>query len=281
MTPNSDSQSVADNAPENLDLPAGMFRTGTGTGKTIVTIAKKLGNTEQVINMSATYEKVPEEGGDLALFEGDIVLGTVEEMLAAEQSGDIKGIGIIGAQFRWPSRDIPYVTVPELAERVKAATAHWQKHSPFRFIARTDQKDYLSFEKRNGCFSRVGRQGGKQVISLGVGCGLGAAIHEIGHALGLWHEQSRSDRDQHITVVLENVAPEHRHNFDKHVLDGKDLGKYDFGSIMHYPAKAFSTNGKDTIVTKHGESIGQRVGLSANDIAAVRMLYPNLPWPKH
>jgi hypothetical protein len=281
MTPNPDSQPVADNSPDSLDLPPGMFRAGADPGTTIVTIAKKLGSTEQVVNMSVTYEKVPEEGGDLAMFEGDIVLGTVEEIQAAEQSGDVRGIGIIGAQFRWPSRNIPYVTVPELAERVKAATAHWQKHTPFCFIPRTNEKDFLSFEKRDGCWSRVGRQGGKQVISLGLGCGLGAAVHEIGHALGLWHEQSRSDRDQHITVLLENVAPQHRHNFDKHVLDGKDLGKYDFGSIMHYPPTAFSINKKDTIVTKHGESIGQRVGMSAGDIAAIRMLYPNLPWPKH
>jgi len=73
---------------------------------------------------------------------------------------------------------------------------------------------------------------------------------------------------------LENVAPSLRHNFDKHVLDGTDLGEYDFESIMHYPKDAFSINGEDTIRTKNGESIGQRNGLSPRDIAATKRLYP-------
>ena len=54
------------------------------------------------------------------------------------------------------------------------------ERTPFKFVPREAQNDYVSFERRQGCWSRVGRQGGKQVISLGTGCGLGAAIHEIG-----------------------------------------------------------------------------------------------------
>jgi hypothetical protein len=65
------------------------------------------------------------------------------------------------------------------------------------------------------------------------------------------------------------------HNFDQHVVDGIDLGTYDYGSIMHYPKDAFSQNGGDTIVPKQeGVQIGQRTGLSAGDIAAVKNLYP-------
>ena len=71
-----------------------------------------------------------------------------------------------------------------------------------------------------------------------------------------------------------NVDPAYVHNFDQHIADGIDLGAYDYGSIMHYPRKAFSKNGEETIVPKHGEPIGQRVGISAGDIAAVKQLYP-------
>ena len=61
----------------------------------------------------------------------------------------------------------------------------------------------------------------------------------------------------------------------------EDLGNYDHGSIMHYPAKAFSKNGQDTIRTRDGTAIGQRNGLSRSDIESVRKMYPNIDWSQH
>ncbi len=112
------------------------------------------------------------------------------------------------------------------------------------------------------------------MISIGLGCGLGQAIHEIGHAVGLWHEQSREDRDQFVRIAWENIIPNMEHNFDQHIADGDDIGPYDYDSVMHYPAKAFSSNGLDTIVALGGQPIGQRNGLSDADVAAVLELYP-------
>lgn len=210
-----------------------------------------------------------EDRDGLAIFEGDIVLGDLDAPVA-------KGIGIVGEQFRWPDGVVPFGADVAVAALAQAAAQHWQQRTNgrIRFVAHADEDDWVHVKRLNGSWSHVGRQGGEQELSLGVGATVGTAIHEFGHALGLWHEQSRGDRDQHITVILDKVDPNNRHNFDRHIADGFDIGDYDFGSIMHYPRTAFSIDGTDTIVTRNGESIGQRNGLSAGDLAAIARLYP-------
>jgi hypothetical protein len=256
----------------SLDLPSEMFRSGSTMKKTVATMARRKTG---VVNVDLPYSEV----GGLAIYEGDIVLATVEEVRAAEQAADSKGIGITGANFRWPDGKVPFVIAEEVVrDRAEAAIAHWRQRTPFTFVPHSNQPDFLSFQGLDGCFSRVGRQGGMQVISIGTGCSIGSAIHEIGHALGLWHEQSRSDRDQFVTIVKANIDPGFVSQFSKHVLDGDDLGAYDFDSIMHYPATAFSINGQPTIVTKAGQPIGQRNGLSRGDVSSMRLMYPGLDW---
>ncbi len=45
-------------------------------------------------------------------------------------------------------------------------------------------------------------------LSIGTGCdSTGTVLHEILHALGFWHEQSRPDRDNHLVIVFDNVLP--------------------------------------------------------------------------
>jgi hypothetical protein len=214
---------------------------------------------------------------DKLILEGDILV--VEPSREAVQ----RATAIHGDQYRWPRGVIPYTIGPTMPnpQRVTAAIAHWESKTKIRFTLRTAENaaafpDSVSFEDQGGCFSAVGRRGGKQVISLGPSCTAGNAIHEIGHTVGLWHEQSRKDRDDHVIVHLENVIAATAHNFDQHVTDGDDVGDYDFDSIMHYPKDAFSKNGLPTIVPKINVEIGQRAGLSPGDIAAVAALYPRL-----
>jgi hypothetical protein len=226
----------------------------------------------------------------IGIFEGDIALGTVEKLEKTQAAADVMGlhsklsasgrgrpdaniqfsVAITGQRFRWPGGLVPYVD---------EAMKHWQERTSIRFVARTpanavSHPNYVSFEAGDGCFSAVGMQGGSQLISIGLGCGVGQAIHEIGHAVGLWHEQSREDRDQFVRVAWENIIPNMEHNFDQHITDGDDIGPYDYESVMHYPASAFSSNGLDTIVALGGHAIGQRNGLSDADVAAVLQLYP-------
>jgi len=263
----------ADAADMQLDLPAEMFRQGDRVERAVLQMQRK--------NYGIQYTHVSfTEIGDQAVFEGDIILGNADDVRGVDDPSPL-GIGIVGEEYRWPTDTIPYVvTDKSLRPMVEAAIAHWRQHTPFKFVERTTEGDYISFKRLNGCYSQVGRRGKEQVISLGTGCSVGSAIHEIGHALGLWHEQSRSDRDNYIEIVWANIDPNQRHNFDKHVQDGQDLGDYDCDSIMHYPATAFSINGQPTIKVRGGEPIGQRNGLSKGDIAAIRMMYPTLNWPK-
>lgn len=219
--------------------------------------------------------------GNMAIFEGDIALGTVEYIervahaVSDPGSVPLNGVAITGERFRWPGGVIPYVIDPGLSnpQRVLDAIDHWTARTPIRLVPREADnpahQNYVSFEEQDGCWSEVGMRGGKQVVSIGLNCGVGQAIHEIGHAVGLWHEQSREDRDQFVEILWENIVSGLEHNFTQHISDGDDVGTYDYGSIMHYPALAFSANGQPTIVPKQGVVIGQRNGLSDLDIAAV------------
>lgn len=99
-----------------------------------------------------------------------------------------------------------------------------------------------------GCWSYVGKIGGPQILSLQPPSGgrwnclgsEGRAIHELMHAIGIFHEQSRADRDDFVTVHWENIQKGYENNFEKRSLNDTTYAfEYDYDSIMHYGRSYF------------------------------------------
>ncbi|XP_047426669.1 bone morphogenetic protein 1-like isoform X2 [Mugil cephalus] len=188
----------------------------------------------------------------------------------------------------WPDGIIPYVINGNFSGSQRAifrqAMRHWEKHTCVAFTERTTEESYIVFTYRPcGCCSYVGRRGGgPQAISIGKNCDkFGIVVHELGHVIGFWHEHTRPDRDEHVSIIRDNIQPGQEYNFLKMEPGEVDsLGEaYDFGSIMHYARNTFSRGiFLDTILPRYDvnggrPSIGQRTKLSKGDIAQARKLY--------
>ena len=113
----------------------------------------------------------------------------------------------------------------------------------FNFSKLHEYKLYIYLVLFKYLFQRQA-QGGLIIFSAiylkGRGCDqIGIILHELMHALGFWHEQSRPDRGQVLKINWENILPGFEDNFAQHnyIQDFFQDMPYDTNSIMHYGPK--------------------------------------------
>ena len=204
--------------------------------------------------------------------------------------GDMLGIDFKGDRNaipndaqRWPGGVIYYEIDQSLSAHrdvITAAMNHISSKTCIRFSPATSgTRDYIHFFLGQGCYSNVGRTGGRQMLSLGNGCHyLRTAAHEMTHAIGFFHEQNRSDRDHYIRIHLENVQENMKSQFGLlQPSQNRLLTAFDFDGIMLYGPKAFSKNNGITMESitpgKRVADHNPNIGLSASDVYRINKLY--------
>uniref|UniRef100_A0A914VKP1 Metalloendopeptidase n=1 Tax=Plectus sambesii TaxID=2011161 RepID=A0A914VKP1_9BILA len=211
------------------------------------------------------------------LYQGDIVIE--KDPTNVQHEAAIR-------DMTWPDAIVPY-TIDIFDSRGKAliedAMNEFMDKTCVKFRPKTADDDYfIKIVAKDGCASTVGRSrfafNGQEVF-LSDGCyNPGTIRHELMHTLGFYHEQSRTDRDNYIRIIWENIESGLEDQFEKNnYREVSNLGSsYDYGSLMHYPFNAFSRDESVPTITKiDGSTVGfgQRRGFSDTDLYEINKLY--------
>lgn len=190
-----------------------------------------------------------------AYLEGDIYLGTKAEMDAFQ--GRMTAFSVTQddnflVNTRWSNGIVPFTILDGFTDAEEAiiisAMNHIASNTHVCFRLRTDEVNYIKFKKYT--VSQLGFSGGASHLGRCAVCLDGQELklssvsdavvrHELCHALGLLHEQSREDRNRFVDIITSNIIPGFENQFDQAVYTSTDVGSYDFASIMHYFSTAF------------------------------------------
>ena len=199
----------------------------------------------------------------------------------------------------WSDHTVWYAISPSISSNtsqvIRHAMNHWEENTCLQFLERSEENDYVMFDNsQTGCYSTsVGRSGGMQTINLEAGTeceNFGVIVHEIGHVIGFWHEQSRPDRDNYVTINWDNIRDDafSQYQFLKRndlQIDYQGSG-YDYSSIMHSDSCYFlrdplqcpnnvtiDVNDPEEYTRQSSPIVGQRNSLSTSDIEQANRLY--------
>lgn len=142
----------------------------------------------------------------------------------------------------WPGGVVPYTFNANVtsfnAAAMRGAMDILSRAANITFVPRTNQTSYITVTDSTGNNSNVGRIGGAQTVNIYNWNYTYIMCHELMHALGQWHEQSRPDRASYVNVNFANIQSGYSNNFN--IVNTTVIGPYDFESVMHYDACGFS-----------------------------------------
>lgn len=188
---------------------------------------------------------------------------------------------------RWPGNCLIYHWGDAITEsektKIRNAMDDWELTGNVRFIERTTQDRYVTFlpdsDPLDGiCSSSThGMDGGQQYIHLDHDPAPRTLRHEIGHALGFYHEHKRRDRNPFININTAEIKDEHRYQFQMVAVgEAQQPGDYDLDSVMHYGAAAkMSRDGVTALITTDDPADSGRIGsvsISPTDFAAAAIM---------
>jgi hypothetical protein len=136
---------------------------------------------------------------------------------------------------RWPSGQVFYTidSGHPLQSAIIQSLQYAESVTPIQYIPRTNQPNYVEFiyDLSNRSESQIGMTGVAQQINLTKDF---LVLHELGHALGFIHEQSRNDRDNYVLVVWDNIVGGDTNGNFQLEMDSQNISSYDVTSVMHY-----------------------------------------------
>ena len=223
--------------------------------------------------------------GTRKIFEGDILLDHVAHLPARQSGPRPLSVGTAYPQYLWLRNAsnvaaIPYV-ITSPATDLNAALASFNAtfKGTIQFVRRTNQADYVNFDfdlndTSGQCESNVGLVGGEQTTGGSGACTLGTLLHEMGHIVGLYHEQSCPDRSSFVTINYNNIIKGSEDNFNQLSDNFQDLTPFDYGSVMEYTPFAFSRNGGPVMDSiPPGIPLSNPTAYTAGDIDGIKRLY--------
>ncbi|XP_018027935.1 astacin-like metalloprotease toxin 5 [Hyalella azteca] len=190
--------------------------------------------------------------------DGSVLL---DDMLySAEQWDSFLDKNLLSMESLWPKKDGVVNIFYKISDpgvnttALNLAITAWEAKTCIKFSKMTEsdeRAEYMDFLLDKSCHAGVGYfEGQPTKVSL-ANCPERGPTHEIGHALGMKHEQARSDRDDNIIVYMANIKPGMEHNYDKAPTINFEV-PYDYYSLMQYRDRVSHTS----IILNPKESAG-------------------------